>query len=78
MHAYCDSPDIVLVGNKADMERARAVSETQARSFADRYNLPYIETSVLTGQNVKRAFDMLLELVMGRWVMSKAYIQNYL
>lgn len=56
----------MLVGNKADMERARVISETQARSFAERYNLPYIETSVLTGHNVKRAFDILLESVMDR------------
>lgn len=66
IHAYCENPDVVLVGNKSDMDRARVVTETQARSFAERYNLPYVETSVRTGQNVKKSFDVLLELVMSR------------
>lgn len=58
---------MVLVGNKADLERIRVVTETQARSMAEKYNIPYIETSVVTGQNVKNAFDILLDLVMNRW-----------
>lgn len=66
MHAYCDSPDIVLIGNKSDMERQRVITEIRARNFAEKYNLPYVETSVITGENVKKAFDLLLELVMGR------------
>lgn len=68
LHAYCDAPDIVLVGNKADLERYRVVSETSARAVADKYNLPYIETSASTGQNVKRTIDMLLDMVMTRYV----------
>lgn len=66
IHAYCEKPDIVLVGNKADLERIRVVSEGRARGFAEQYNLPYIETSVLTGENVKKAFDVLLDMVMNR------------
>lgn len=67
MHAYCDSPDIVLVGNKSDMDRQRVITEVRARNFAEKYNLPYVETSVLTGENVKKAFDLLLESVMNRY-----------
>lgn len=66
MHAYCDSPDIVLVGNKSDLERSRVITESRARSVAEKYNLPYIEISAATGLNVKRAIDILLELVMNR------------
>ncbi|XP_031627899.1 ras-related protein Rab-27A [Contarinia nasturtii] len=66
IHAYCDCPDIVLVGNKMDMERQRIITEVRARHFAQKYNLPYIETSAVTGENVKQAFDILLELVMNR------------
>lgn len=69
LHAYCDSPDIVLVGNKADLERYRVVSETSARAVAEKYNLPYIETSASTGQNVKRTIDILLDMVMTRYVL---------
>lgn len=66
MHAYCDQPDIVLIGNKSDLEHLRVVSEVRARSLAEKYNLPYIETSAATGQNVQRSIDILLELVMMR------------
>lgn len=66
MHAYCNRPDIILVGNKADLRGFRAVSEVQARSFAEKNNLPYVETSVYTGENVQKCFDMLLDLVMSR------------
>lgn len=66
IHAYCERPDIVLVGNKADLQRIRMISESRARGFAEQYNLPYIETSVLSGENVKKAFDMLLDMVMSR------------
>lgn len=68
MHAYCENPDIVLVGNKSDLERNRVIAESRARSFAEKHNVPYIETSAATGLNVKRAIDILLELVMNRWV----------
>lgn len=66
IHAYCDRPDIILVGNKADLRGFRIISESQARDFAEKNNLPYIETSVYTGENVQKSFDMLLDLVMNR------------
>lgn len=65
-HAYCEKPDIILVGNKADLRSFRAISEVQAREFAEKNNLPYVETSVYTGENVQKCFDMLLDLVMNR------------
>jgi Ras-related protein Rab-27B len=36
-NAYCDSPDIVLVGTKADLKNLRDVQGKQARDLADRY-----------------------------------------
>ncbi len=36
-NAYCDSPDIVLVGTKADLRDTRDVHARQARDLADRY-----------------------------------------
>lgn len=36
-NAYCDSPDIVLVGTKADLRGMRDVHARQARDLADRY-----------------------------------------
>lgn len=36
-NAYCDNPDIVLVGTKADLRDVRDVHARQARDLADRY-----------------------------------------
>lgn len=65
-HAYCDDPDIVLCGNKCDLEHQRVVSEFRARQFAERHGLVYLETSAYTGENVRRSIDVLVEKVMRR------------
>ncbi|KAF4527137.1 hypothetical protein B566_EDAN007230 [Ephemera danica] len=58
-HAYCDSPDVVLCGNKCDLEEQRQVSEERARDTARRYG-------AATGHNVSRAVELLVEAVMRR------------
>ncbi|XP_012223053.1 ras-related protein Rab-27A [Linepithema humile] len=65
-HAYCDDPDIVLCGNKSDLEAKRVISEHKARDLAERHGLVYLETSAATGQNVERAVEILLDRVMRR------------
>lgn len=65
-HAYCEDPDVVLCGNKADMEECRVVEESRARAEAAKHGFPYFETSAATGHNVGRAVDALLDLVMRR------------
>ncbi len=65
-HAYCEDPDVILVGNKADREDARVVSAARAKELADKYSLPYIETSAFTAHNVKETIETLLEKVMTR------------
>uniref|UniRef100_A0A3Q1AUX7 small monomeric GTPase n=1 Tax=Amphiprion ocellaris TaxID=80972 RepID=A0A3Q1AUX7_AMPOC len=66
IHAYCENPDIVLCGNKCDLADQRAVSEDEARELAEKYGIPYFETSAANGQNVNQAVDVLLDLIMKR------------
>lgn len=66
LHSYCESPDVVLCGNKADLETKRAISWDKAKHEASKYGIPYFETSAATGQNVSKAVESLLELVMIR------------
>lgn len=66
IHAYCDTPDVVLCGNKADLEDRRIITEWKARELAEKNGLVYLETSAATGQNVARAVETLLERVMIR------------
>lgn len=65
-NAYCENPDIVLIGNKADLLDQREVNERQARELAEKYGIPYFETSAATGQNVEKSVEMLLDLIMKR------------
>ncbi|CAH1373613.1 hypothetical protein MTP99_014987 [Tenebrio molitor] len=66
LHAYCECPDVVLCGNKADLEDRRVVTEWRAREMAEKHGLVYLETSAATGQNVSRSVETLLEKVMIR------------
>lgn len=50
VHAYCDQPDIVLCGNKLDLDHMRVVNSSRAQSLAEKYGIPYIETSAATGK----------------------------
>ncbi|XP_067941568.1 ras-related protein Rab-27B-like isoform X2 [Watersipora subatra] len=65
-HSYCDSPDVILVGNKSDLESERKISTARALKLAKEYNIEYIETSAATTENVEECVHMLLELVMQR------------
>lgn len=65
-HAYCENPDIVLCGNKADLDEQRSVPEERIKELAEKHGLPYFETSAATGLNVAKAVDCLLDQVMLR------------
>jgi small GTP-binding protein len=51
---------IMLVGNKSDLRHLRAVPTDEAKSFAERNNLSFIETSALDSTNVETAFQNIL------------------
>merc|ERR1712196_469399 len=55
-------PNIVvtLVGNKSDLRHLRDVTTEEAREFAQKHNLSFIETSALGGENVDKAFQNIL------------------
>lgn len=66
MHAYTEDPDVVLCGNKCDLLQLRVVSREQVAALAQRYRLPYIETSACTGANIQQAVELLVGRVMER------------
>jgi small GTP-binding protein len=47
---------ILLVGNKGDLEKQRQVGADLTKDFAEKHHLESIETSALSGKNVKEAF----------------------
>jgi GTPase SAR1 family protein len=51
---------IMLVGNKSDLRHLRAVPTDEAKAFAEKNNLSFIETSALDSTNVETAFQQIL------------------
>ena len=50
----------MLVGNKCDLKHLRNVPTDEARNFAEKHTLSFIETSALDGTNVDDAFKNIL------------------
>ena len=48
------------MGNKSDLRHLRAVPTDEAKAFAEKNNLSFIETSALDSTNVETAFHNIL------------------
>merc|ERR1712126_18266 len=59
----------MLIGSKLDLEAKRQVSLEDVQNYADSLQIPFVETSSKSGQNVNAVFDrmtkMLLEDIAG-------------
>ncbi|KAJ7546300.1 hypothetical protein O6H91_08G034400 [Diphasiastrum complanatum] len=66
---------IMLVGNKADLDSLRDVSTEEAKEYAEKEELYFIETSALEATNVESAFFTVLTEIY-RIVSKKALIAN--
>lgn len=51
--------DIVLCGNKSDLDNDRVVTFDEGKQLADEYGVQFFETSALTGNNVEKMFTAL-------------------
>lgn len=59
----CPAP-ILLVGNKADLERKRAVMEPEVKNAVLTYDVPHFEVSVALNHDVDgREFERWMELI---------------
>jgi len=59
--------EVLLVGNKVDVQESRKVSPEEAQTMADKYGMHYLETSAKTGKNVGRAFQIIVERALSVW-----------
>ena len=51
---------VCVTGNKSDLRHLRAVPTDEAKAFAERNTLSFIETSALDSTNVETAFQNIL------------------
>ena len=53
----------ILVGNKNDLQ-GRAVSFEEGRRLAERYGIPFMETSAKSGANVQEVFYEMTNIIL--------------
>ncbi|KAL1823172.1 hypothetical protein DCAR_0311037 [Daucus carota subsp. sativus] len=54
---------VMLIGNKSDLQHLAAVSTEDAKAFAERESLYFMETSALEATNVENAFKEVLSQI---------------
>ena len=55
--------NIILIGNKSDMENYREVTKEQGLEKSKAFGVAFMETSAYNGENVEKAFDIMLQQV---------------
>ena len=50
---------VVIVGNKADLEKDRVIDFQEGSEFAKKFQFDYVEVSAKTGMNVNILFEIL-------------------
>ena len=55
----CDHMEILLIGNKSDLEEQRKIKKDEVIAFANEEKLEYIETSSKTGENIHKAINII-------------------
>ncbi|CAM9661587.1 ras-related protein Rab-3C-like [Petromyzon marinus] len=58
-----DNAQVVLVGNKCDMEDDRMVPTEQGRQLAEQLGFEFFETSAKDNINVKQTFERLVDVI---------------
>lgn len=58
-----DNAQVILVGNKSDMEAERVVTYQRGKQLADQLGLEFFETSALANINVEDVFVRLVDII---------------
>ena len=53
----------IIIGNKADLEEKREVSQESLKHFCEKLNMQGIETSAKIGKNVNECFELIAKLI---------------
>ena len=66
LRTYCGDIPVVLLANKIDLEDQRKVTKEMGEEYSKKKNLPFFETSALSGNNVELAFKLLSDKIIER------------
>ena len=54
---------VVVIGNKSDLEDQRQITKEQGQEKASKLNVAFLETSAFSGENLDKAFEMMINEV---------------
>jgi len=57
---------IVLVGNKKDLESERQVQLDEGKNLAEKWGVPFLETSAKSGENAAEPYSQIVRLI-NKW-----------
>ena len=60
------NPNIVLVGNKCDLEEQREVTTEEGKKYAESKQAKFIETSAIAPTNIQELFEMISAMPTGQ------------
>jgi len=67
VRTYAESNvNLVLIGNKCDLENEKAIPKEKGQEIADEYDVKFFETSAKENINVQDAFSSLVNMVCDR------------
>uniref|UniRef100_A0A8C6XRY0 small monomeric GTPase n=2 Tax=Elapinae TaxID=42168 RepID=A0A8C6XRY0_NAJNA len=58
-----DNAQVILVGNKCDMEEERVISADRGKHLAEQLGFEFFETSAKDNINVKQTFERLVDII---------------
>ncbi|KAL7989020.1 hypothetical protein Chor_007939 [Crotalus horridus] len=58
-----DNAQVILVGNKCDMEEERVISADRGKHLAEQLGFEFFETSAKDNINIKQTFERLVDII---------------
>lgn len=80
-YSYCYTcPNIVLVGNKSDLEAEREIQWQDGEKMANAFDIPFIEISAKTGEHIDKVYLLLTsagahDVISGMVIIHTAYLE---
>ncbi|KAJ5067224.1 ras-related protein rabb1c-like [Anaeramoeba ignava] len=60
---HSENLEIILIGNKKDLEHRREVKTEEGEQFAKKYGLQFLETSAKTNDHIEEAFQITAQKI---------------
>ena len=78
INEYCSTnPSKMIIGNKSDIDESkRDIDYETAKEYTDKLDIPYIETSAKTAENVEKAFQDLSKQLIEKKTIQQNNLQN--